>query len=128
MAPVVEFAAFASNMPFGKPSHPDAEVALVANKSYQLTGILKTPGRGFEFTSPGRIPAQRQYVFNAKTFNLLQQILDLLASRAYAGQVRHCSKPMFLLDAINDSQRLIARATTGAVSHGAVIRAGLHQR
>src|ERR1039458_8870228 len=58
VGPVGVLAFLASNMPLGKASHANAEIALLTNEAHQLAGELETARSDLEFATARRVRSE----------------------------------------------------------------------
>src|SRR5262249_27739558 len=121
-------ARFAGNVTLRKTSHSNGKLALFPNEPDQLAGEFKAAVCDLEFTSAGGIAPQGQEILHTQLADLAQQILNLLACRTNACQVRHSCQTVLTLDPVDNHQRLIARAATGSISDRTKIRPRLNKR
>src|SRR6266704_824324 len=128
VTPIHVLAFFAGDVTFGKTGDADAEIVLFSNEPDQLAGKFEASGRGLELAAAGRVAAQGQDIADAQRANLAEEFADLLAGGIDASQVGHAGQAVLPLDAVDDPQRLVAGAASGAVSHRAIIGPGLQQR
>ena len=128
MFPIIKPANFIGDVAFGKTGDADGKIALLADELDELCGEFKAAGCGLKFSAGGRIAAQRQDVFAAERMDFFEHRAHFVARVVDAGKMGERGQAVVALDAVNDHQRLVARAAARAVGHGAKVRAGLQQR
>ena len=114
--------------PSGKPATPMQKSPCSRAKRTSWLANSKPPGAMPELATARRVAAQGEQVLHPQRADLPEQLADLLARGAHAGQVGHRGQAMLRLDALDDPERLVARAAAGTVGDRAVIRARLQQR
>ena len=101
----------------------DAKAAHLLDEGDQLMGKLEAALRFFELAAAGgRIAAQGENISYAQRPGLEQDRAQLPGGRTDARQVEESGQMVLALDAIDDHERLFARASARAVSHRTIVR------
>ena len=128
MAPIDVLAGFAGNVALREAGRADGETPGLANEANQFVGVFEAALDFLKLPCPDRrITTQRQNVFDAESPRFFEDIRKLLFGRVHACQMRHCGQAVLPLDAIDDHERLVARAATGAIRDRAEVRFQRHQ-
>ena len=89
---------------------PDRERVLGADQLYQLARVFKPAlGLGPVACTVWRVAAEREHILNPDLLHLVERRAQLIDSRINAGEVRHRFDSVFVADARNDLDRLVAR-------------------
>jgi len=102
--------------PFGIAGRADADVGALPDEADQIDRVGEAARRCFEGLFPlGRVAAQAEDVLDSQAQDFIEDARKRLGGGTHAGEMGHRLDGELAANAIDNAQRLAARAPAGAI-------------